>query len=215
MALSAVISKAELARVAALAYESRPVRVSLAYLQSEGFTSDSPVTDWDSIKIVGNGYTDFLANILPGAYDNADNRHEMPVIQAEFTADGAGYQYNCIYIVMGTYGAAVNATNAEITANVATITTDAAHGFIAGDKVLLSGMTDTDYSGFHTVVDAPTTTTFTYSTTLSDKAAAAETGTAKKATEEADLHSVLTENPSIVLGAAQTQVYRIRLCTDD
>lgn len=215
MALSAVISQAELARVATLAYETRPIRVSLAFLQAEGYTSDSPASDWDSIKLSGNGYADFRANILPGAYDNADNRHEMPVVQASFTAEGAGFQYNCIYLVIGTYGNAVNTITAELTSNVATITTDVAHGYTTGDVVLLSGMTDTDYSGFHTITSTPSTTTFTFPLSVANKASAAETGNVKDVTEELNLHSVLTEDPSISLGAGQTQVYRIRLCTDD
>lgn len=45
---------------------------------------------------------------------------------------------------------------------VATLTTAAAHNLVVGDKVVISGATETEYNGTITVVSVPTTTTFTY-----------------------------------------------------
>lgn len=215
MALTAVISQGELARVAGLCYESRPVRVSLANLGSEGYTADDPVSDWDSIKIIGNGYADFRDTVGVGSYTLADSRYETPTFIASYTAADAGFTYNNIYIVMGSYGADVSITDAEVTSNTATVNTASAHGYNIGDIVRISGMTDTAYNGFVTVTDAPTATSFEFYLSTADKVNAAETGTANEVIEETSLHSLLTEAPSISMATGQTQQYRIRLCTDD
>lgn len=215
MAITAVISQSELARVAGLCYENRPVRVSLANLGSEGFTADSTVADWDSIKLVGNGYADYRANIAVGSYSFADSRYEMPTLLAEYTADGGSIAYNSIYIVPGEYGAAVSVTDATVATNVATITTGAAHGYSLDDVIYITGMTDTDYNGFHTITGTPTADTLTFALSTPDKTFAVETGTTQSVSEELNPHSVLTEFPSISLAAGQTQQYRVRLITDD
>jgi hypothetical protein len=71
--------------------------------------------------------------------------------------------------------------NAGRTGTLATITTAAAHGFVAGDTVVVSGLTTTfaPLNGTFTIVAAPTTTTFTYNTAATGTiAAGAATGTA-------------------------------------
>jgi phage tail sheath protein FI len=55
--------------------------------------------------------------------------------------------------------AAAGATEAG---NVVTITTGAAHGFVAGDVVVITGVGVTGYNGTFAVTAAPTATTFTY-----------------------------------------------------
>lgn len=56
----------------------------------------------------------------------------------------------------------------------ATVTTAAAHNFVAGDTVTISGATQTEYNGTFTVLAAPTSTTFTY--TVSGTPATPATG---------------------------------------
>jgi len=77
---------------------------------------------------------------------------------------------------------AVNAgtiTNKALTSNVATLTTSAAHGFEAGDSVVVAGLTTSALNGTYTIVSAPTTTTFTYTTSTSGTiASTADSGTA-------------------------------------
>ncbi|MBU6279769.1 MAG: hypothetical protein KGN78_11040, partial [Actinomycetales bacterium] len=67
-------------------------------------------------------------------------------------------------------------TNKELTSNVATITTSAAHGFIAGDSVLVAGV-DNTFNGVYTVAAAGTTT-FTYTKTATNVASTAVTNAA-------------------------------------
>jgi hypothetical protein len=70
--------------------------------------------------------------------------------------------------------------------NVVTVTTSAAHGFVAGETAVLadvdSGSESTAFSGSHTVVAAPSTTTFTFAQTGNDESNLAA-GTASQTSE--------------------------------
>lgn len=68
-------------------------------------------------------------------------------------------------------------SNKALTANVATLTTSAAHGFVTGEQVVVSGV-DATFNGTYTIASTPSTTTFTYSKTAADVVSAAATGTA-------------------------------------
>lgn len=108
MALTAAISNGELTRVAAAAYEGKRVRVSLAAVGLSGYTVNSTRSNWDSIKLSGNGYADYTEAVATGAYDSTDARYEMggedndPYILAEFTATGGSLSWDRIYVVIGT-----------------------------------------------------------------------------------------------------------------
>jgi hypothetical protein len=105
MALTLTVSQKELERVAALAYEGETIKIMLASVGASGFTSESTVTNWQSVEKSGNGYVRFSQVIAAGAYDAVDARYEIPAIDAAFTATGAGYSYDriVIYIDGATY----------------------------------------------------------------------------------------------------------------
>jgi hypothetical protein len=105
MALTLTVSQKELERVAALAYEGETIKIMLASVGASGFTSESTVTNWQSVEKSGNGYVRFSQVIAAGAYDAVDARYEIPAIDAAFTATGAGYSYDrvVIYIDGSTY----------------------------------------------------------------------------------------------------------------
>lgn len=105
MALTLTVSQKELERVAALAYEGETIKIMLASVGASGFTSESTVTNWQSVEKSGNGYVRFSQVIAAGAYDALDARYEIPAIDAAFTATGAGYSYDriVIYIDGATY----------------------------------------------------------------------------------------------------------------
>jgi len=63
------------------------------------------------------------------------------------------------------------------TSNVATVTTSAAHGFVAGEIVSVDS-SNSSFNGVVTVISAPTTTTFTYANTGTNLGSTAATGTA-------------------------------------
>lgn len=112
--------------------------------------------------------------------DGLDDRWEFP------TATERPYSYaraswaptgrKGFYTWHGDLSATVN--NVELTANVATLTTSAAHSFAAGDTVVVADLTNTEFNGTHTIVAVPTTTTFTYALTASNVSSTSDTGTA-------------------------------------
>lgn len=70
-------------------------------------------------------------------------------------------------------------SNVARTSSTATITTSAAHGFRAGDEVVVAGLTNTALNGTYTIATVPTTLTFTYTTTTSGNiSSTADSGTA-------------------------------------
>jgi len=98
MAISTLVSRKELERVAALAYEGETLKVMLCNVSSTGYTAESTVANWQSVELSGNGYTRFSQLITAGSYDVIDARYEIPAIDAVFTATGAGYSYDRIVI---------------------------------------------------------------------------------------------------------------------
>jgi hypothetical protein len=214
MALTASLSPKELERVAQLAYEGYAIRVSLANDIGATLSTQSTVAAWDALKVSGGGYKDYRSTIGVGTYDSGNQRYQLPALDAEFTATTTGYTFTNIYVVLGTYNTS-DIDTTELTSNVATITTTEDHGFTTGDLVLITGATDTDYNGYHTIASTPTTTSFTFSLASTDKASASSDGTAATTTEGLNPHSVLTENPAITLAAGQVQTYRVLLATDD
>lgn len=214
MAITASLSQAELQRVAALAYEGVPIRVSLANDTLDAYDVEDTVATWDSIKVSGGGYADFRAVLGTGSYDLSDGRYEMPYIDATFTATGAGFSYDSIYITLGTF-TSKNLSTVSVSTNVVTLTTTTSHGLTTGDIVYITTTPASNYEGWRTVTGTPSSTEFTYSAVLPDIGSTAITGTSKKLTEATALHSLLVESPIKNLAAGQTQTYRILLATDN
>jgi hypothetical protein len=108
-----------------------------------------------------------LGNSLFGS--GLDERWEFPV------ATERPYSYarstwaptgrNGFYTWHGELSAAVS--NKAVTTNVVTLTTSAAHGFEAGDQVVVAGV-DSTLNGTYTVTATPTPTTFRYAKTTGD-----------------------------------------------
>jgi len=74
---------------------------------------------------------------------------------------------------------ATTVNNKALTSNVATLTTSAAHNYLAGDVVTITGV-DATFNGVFNIIAVPTATTFTYAKTASNvtSAAVSPTGTA-------------------------------------
>jgi len=84
--------------------------------------------------------------------------------------------------LVGEYATAVSTvtrtvSNKALTSNVATITTSASHGFVAGDIVVITGV-DATFNGTHYITGAPTATTFTFAKTNANVTSAVATGSA-------------------------------------
>ena len=67
-------------------------------------------------------------------------------------------------------------TNKVLTSSIATLTTSVAHGLLAGDQVVVSGV-DSTFNGTFTILTVPTTTTLTYAKTATNVVSAVATGT--------------------------------------
>jgi hypothetical protein len=92
-------------------------------------------------------------------------------------ATGAGYLFKAPLGTLIPGQVSKSVSNKALTSNVATITTSAAHGLVAGDQVVVS-IGDTTFDGLYTIIAAPLTTTFTYARVATDVVSAAATGTA-------------------------------------
>lgn len=84
--------------------------------------------------------------------------------------------------LVGEYATTVSAiartvSNKALTNNVATLTTSAAHTYLAGDIVTITGV-DSTFNGTYNVIAVPTATTFTYAKTNANVTSAVATGTA-------------------------------------
>lgn len=100
MAITTTISQAELARLAAAAYEGLPYRICLALNGASGLTANSTVAQWDGVELSGNGYTRVEGFIGVGSWDAVDLRFELPQINAEFQASGGTLTYDTVYTVI-------------------------------------------------------------------------------------------------------------------
>lgn len=106
MALITTISTKELERVASLAYEGETLKVMLCNVGTSGFNAQSTVADWQSVELPSaNGYVRYSEVIGTGSYSVPDGRYNLPTIDAQFTATGAGYSYTrvVLYIDGATY----------------------------------------------------------------------------------------------------------------
>lgn len=73
--------------------------------------------------------------------------------------------------------AVATVTTVEVTSDVATITTSAAHNFVVGDSVVVAGLTTTALNGTH-VVTGVASTEFTFAIDTADVASTSDSGTA-------------------------------------
>lgn len=87
----------------------------------------------------------------------------------------AGNDFNTAGAILVETANITSTTLRERTSNVATLTTDAAHGLVVGDLVTIGSMGDASYDGVGLeVLSVPTGTTFTYASTGSDEASTAD-----------------------------------------
>ena len=100
MAITTTITRAELARLAAAAYEGLPYRVCLADNATAALTANSSLAAWDGIELSGNGYARVEGFIENGAFDETNLRYQMPVISSEFQASGGTLTYDTVYTVI-------------------------------------------------------------------------------------------------------------------
>jgi hypothetical protein len=112
--------------------------------------------------------TDNLAVVAPMIFSGTGN-------QADTVDEGLVVEYaSTISAIVKTV------SNKALTSNVATLTTSATHGYLAGDVVVVSGV-DATFNGTFSITAVPTTTTFTYAKTATNVSSAAASGSSSVA----------------------------------
>jgi hypothetical protein len=110
------------------------------------------------------------------------SRQDTAISAAQASANGKNTVYyststpgsteNIVGDIWWKYGFTRAVSNKALTGNVATLTTDSAHGLSVGTEVKISGINST-FNGTYTVDSIPTTTTFTYAKTAANVASSA------------------------------------------
>ncbi|MFN6572373.1 MAG: hypothetical protein RMY31_035270 [Dendronalium sp. ChiSLP03b] len=86
-----------------------------------------------------NGYTRASANFgSDGSYDSTDQRHELPTINASFSASGGSLQFQTAFLIADSSAVASKSfTNSNVNASTDRITITS-HGFVNGDKLVFT-----------------------------------------------------------------------------
>lgn len=115
-------------------------------------------------------YLPFLLLAFPSvAFCQAQGSFYSNVVQTQ-----TGLRAGATITVCATSAIANSPTGATESGTTATITTIAAHGFVAGQIVQITGVSNTLYNGQFTILTVPTTTTFTYTNSNSGLAASGQ-----------------------------------------
>lgn len=86
-----------------------------------------------------------------------------PIVQAQFQQGAVAMVHGTlIYLLDSITAKGGTVSGIARSGAVATLTTAAAHGYVVGDRIVVSGATQTEYNGTVTVVTVPTDTTLTY-----------------------------------------------------
>ena len=102
MAVTLSVSRYELQRQAAWAFEGKDYEIFLA-TNSGSLTADSTYTDWQAVEVASaNGYAPITGTLGTGAWDTGDARYELPSVTATFTSSDAGFYYDTICVRIGT-----------------------------------------------------------------------------------------------------------------
>jgi hypothetical protein len=99
-------------------------------------------------------------------------------------------------------------SNKQLTGNVATLTTTAAHGLVVGDRVTVSGV-DSTFNGTFTVTAAPTPTTFRYAKTATNVVSTAVSPVGTAVRDDAVIISATYAETLAVLGLRDPGLFTI------
>ena len=99
MALTTVISRNELERVALAAYNGKTLKVMLCFLGDNSLSETSTVAQWQAKELPpDNGYVRFSQALSAGQYNVANSRYEFPTVNAGFAATGGGFSWNKVVL---------------------------------------------------------------------------------------------------------------------
>jgi hypothetical protein len=228
MAVSTVVTQAELARVMAEAYTGQVVTVALVDAASAPAATASIAT-WLQYELApANGYARYQSSTLTdGAYSAGNTRWQHDPIPVEFTASGGSFAYTHLVAIIG--GAADGQIGSTITAssgvnastNRITLT---AHGLTTGDPVTLTVDSGGTLPGglaagtlyYALVVDANTLSLMTTSTgSTAIDLTSTGSGTLRLRDCSGSIHSIMTETAQVTVASGQTVAYQFTVAVDD
>ena len=110
----------------------------------------------------------------------ASNRYHVVSSKLNDLFKGSTFSWGAVSLIKiyASVFNSINITNKQLTSNVATLTTQKAHGFTAGTVVTIAGV-DATFNGTYKIISAPTATTFTYAKTNGNVTLQSATGTAE------------------------------------
>lgn len=146
------------------------MKLAFSVVSVDGSSSNVP----DAVNIVvefsnsdGSQYARMQVEAKDSVHRFANNRYVVATKRLDelFYTSGQ-FSWRNVSVIKAYVSAVENllVTNKQLSTNVATITTAAAHGLVEGNYVKISGV-DSTFDGTYEVVDTPTSTTFTYAKT--------------------------------------------------
>ncbi|MFK0731417.1 MAG: hypothetical protein ACFKPT_02590 [Gloeotrichia echinulata GP01] len=116
-----------------------PVKFRLCLANTATLSRVSSLADFLANELLpANGYSRQLANFSDGTYDTTDQRLELPIINASFSASGGSMQFQTAFLMADAASVASKSftdANVNATSNSITITS---HGFANGDKLIFT-----------------------------------------------------------------------------
>ena len=108
MATPITVSRNELVRLGACAYNGKAIRCSLALKGVAAVTAESSTAAWDALKCTAPGYADVSTTLGTGSFDTGfDLRWEAGqgvgadlFVTASFYATGSPYNFDTFYVVI-------------------------------------------------------------------------------------------------------------------
>jgi hypothetical protein len=110
----------------------------------------------------------------------ASNRYHVVSSKLGDLIKGTNFTWGSVRVIK-IYSSIFNSINVigkELTDNVAKLTTQKEHGFVPGSVVVIDGV-DATFNGTYKVIDAPSSTTFTYAKTSTNLSYTSASGTAE------------------------------------
>ena len=141
---------------------------------------DAHELGYRSVSIAGESASPSAAGV--GTVTNTGTAYAPVILQITGPLTGPATIFNettneTITIIESLRGVLTpTVSNKALTSNVATLTTSSAHGLLAGDQIVVTGV-DSTFNGTFTVLSVPSNVTLTYAKTADNVASGVATGT--------------------------------------
>ncbi|MGZ6477661.1 MAG: hypothetical protein ACXWQE_00085 [Bdellovibrionales bacterium] len=161
------------------------VRSIVAKIESVYGTDASPTGSANAILCKNLNFTPLATelvnrDLIRPYFGNSENLMALKYGTVDFEVEmvgrgqvGVAPSYDCLLRACAMTKSTTQVTCSIVVATLVATVTKTAHGYSIGDKILISGCTDTLLNGVQTIVTVPTSGTFTFATTASDASPAA------------------------------------------